>query len=119
MISKKARLEAAHIEADLLAKQLASEDPPPTYPKCGRPFDVIDVLRYPGRWEWSGDERAYNVVTLNPAEEYPCRHCKKTVGGRYGNGSKWGFDVADDCIDELIVRFQKKNRAEQDLRGGS
>ena len=30
-----------------------------------------------------------------------------------------GFNVADDCIDELIVHFQKKNRAEQDLRGGS
>jgi predicted RNA-binding Zn-ribbon protein involved in translation (DUF1610 family) len=92
MTTRDAFSKAIKIEERELAR--VEDIKTPTCPKCGKPLEILDVIRYPGRWEWNRQKGVYDVVTLNPAEEYVCSSCGQVVGGRYGNGSRWGFQPA-------------------------
>lgn len=48
---------------------------------------------------------------------YICPHCKEKIGGRFGNGKKWGFDPTQANVigqkqleeeKEMLEKFENK-----------
>ena len=82
-------------DSELFSKTLKLLGPSaPSCPKCQKSLDTVEVERYAEAIKWDRDSGVYEFSSRIPAAVYICPRCKEKIGGRFGNGKKWGFDPA-------------------------
>ncbi len=105
-------------ESGIFSKTLKLLGPPaPSCHKCLKSLDKIEVERYPDLVEWDRERGTYEFSKRVPAAVYICPSCKENIGGRFGNGKKWGFDPAQANVighlkleeeKEMLQKFESK-----------
>lgn len=97
-------------DSELFSRTLKLLGPPaPSCPKCQKTLDSVEVERYPDSIRWDRDIGAYEFSRRFPAAVYICPYCKEKIGGRFGNGKKWGFDPTQaNVIGRIKLEEEKK-----------